>query len=648
MVWVLYSILFLFFFQLIADFIEAIYAFGLLGTSIPPEIASVLFLFSPLLLIILKKGLGKRSLVAVGAVMIAARLAEALLDTRGKMLVSGLGVSSFLLLFPALFYYFRGEQSKPDNGEASESTKMGAGLLLAVVLSILLRALNSGGDLSTSGGYQAIAWVLGAVALVLLVLRVDGVSHVQDFGQEDHPASTGRVTVLALGLAACLTLLYFSFTSPNVIARWTGVSYMLILGVTVPAMTICAWLWAKGRMVMSPVALWVWNAGFVLALLLTILPHQIAFPAAPGGYPLPEPIAPALSWVPLLLCVALCPVVVLDFTILAGQLLSSRLTWRSMGAGFGLASLYLLVMVFSHVFTTVYDYIPVVGPFFRDKFWLVYLVAGVAAVIPLWARRIEPRNIRLAEAPRALPALTLVLGAGALLGASLVQARPGSMPVDTRTLRVMTYNVQQGYSESGQKDLDAQLDVIRNANPDLVGLQESDTNRLAGGNADLVGYFADRLEMYSYYGPKTIPGTFGIALLSRYPIQNPRTFYMFSEREQTATIHTQVSLAGKTFNIFVTHLGNGGPIIQQDNILVETAGLENVILMGDFNFRPETEQYGITLLQLQDAWLLRWPEGGEAGRIDHVFVSPGTRVTQAEYIHSPASDHPAVVVEVEW
>ena len=37
-----YSILFLFFFQLITDFIAGIYAFGLMGTELPPEIAALL------------------------------------------------------------------------------------------------------------------------------------------------------------------------------------------------------------------------------------------------------------------------------------------------------------------------------------------------------------------------------------------------------------------------------------------------------------------------------------------------------------------------------------------------------------------------------------------------------------------------------
>ena len=39
-------------------------------------------------------------------------------------------------------------------------------------------------------------------------------------------------------------------------------------------------------------------------------------------------------------------------------------------------------MIFAQVFTTVYDYIPVVGPLFRDKFWLVFLAAGLVLALP--------------------------------------------------------------------------------------------------------------------------------------------------------------------------------------------------------------------------------------------------------------------------
>ena len=158
--------------------------------------------------------------------------------------------------------------------------------------------------------------------------------------------------------------------------------------------------------------------------------------------------------------------------------------------------------------------------------------------------------------------------------------------------------------------------------------------------------------MHAYYGPKTVLGTFGIALLSKYPIENPRTFYMFSEGEQTATIHARIRQEGDEYNIFVTHLGNEGPIIQQQAVLEETRGLSNVILLGDFNFKPDTPQYQLTIDSLDDAWLMRWPSGEDdqgarpEERIDHIFLNPGLTVGEARYLDHPASDHPAVLVTV--
>jgi endonuclease/exonuclease/phosphatase family metal-dependent hydrolase len=166
-----------------------------------------------------------------------------------------------------------------------------------------------------------------------------------------------------------------------------------------------------------------------------------------------------------------------------------------------------------------------------------------------------------------------------------------------------------------------------------------------------VRYLADRLDMYSYYGPKTVPGTFGIALLSRYPIEGARTFYMYSAGEQTATIAARVRVGEGSYNVYVTHLGNEGPIVQQEAVLEEIAP-GHVILMGDFNFRPDTAQYRLTTDVLDDAWALKWPQGVDdegrqyPRRIDHVFVSPGTNVLAARYYTEPESDHPALAVEI--
>ena len=639
---ILYSILFLFFFQLISDFVEAIYAFGLMGTGIPAEIVCVLFLLSPLVLLLPRRGISSRAMVLLGEAVLVSRIVAVVLDTRGKMIVSGIGVGCFMLFFPALLW----NQDEDESGEVA----LGSGLIVGLALSILFRALNSGTDISTSW-FQAIGWVLAAIAGV----RLFGLSRTGEPPPSGKRPSFLKTTGLCLGLTSALLLLYFAFTSPNVIARWTGVSYLLVVAVILLALCSFTYLLSKRRLLaaLAPRIVLTWNVLFVLALTATISIHQIKFPSNAAAFPhaLAEPPVTLWHHVPLILTLLSFPVILLDFVLFARELIAVRPSSRALGAGFAVAALFLLIMIFAQVFTTVYDYIPVVGPFFRDKFWLVFLLAGIGLTLPVL---LVGKRAGEFKTDRILPGAVLLIGLATLGGALLAASRPVPAPEHKTSLRILTYNVQQGYSEAGIKNFDGQLDLIRGVNADVIGLQESDTNRIAGGNSDVVRYFADRLDVYSYYGPKTVPGTFGIALLSKYPIENPSTFYMYSVGEQTAAIEAQITVGGKTFNVFVTHLGNGGPIVQQEQLLETLAGRENVILMGDFNFRPDTDQYRLTTATLDDSWLLKWsPDADDRGidpatRIDHIFVSPGTTVVDSEYLVSPHSDHPAMVTEIEW
>ncbi len=634
---IVYAVFFLFFLQLIADFVEGIYAFGLLGTSIPPEIASVVLLFSPLALLAWRKGMGERPFHILSILILLTRLGETMLDTRGRMLLAGVGVAAWLIWFPALLW-------RLSRREDAATTPLTTGLISAVALSALLRVLGHGSDLSMTGGGQLIGWLLAVATAVLLFTQSPNYSITPSPAHPTTQSSIHQSLIPStLGLTSALILLYFAFASPNVMARWTGASYPAIVIVMALALGGLALLMATRPhwlANLSAGALGAWNGLFVLSLTTAVFVQQVRFPADPGGYPLYETPATTL---PLYLALLLFPVIFVDFGLYARAVVAQRPSLPALGGAFALAGLFLLIMIFAHVFTTVYDYIPVVGPFFRDKFWLAYLVPGLGLALPLAA--VKRKRI----AWRISPAVAGGLGAIGLLAAAAVfvtAARPAARAGGT-AVRVLTYNVQQGYSEDGSRNFAGQLDLIRSLDADIIGLQESDTNRIAGGNADLVRFFADALDMVSYYGPNTVPGTFGIALLSKYPIENPRTFFMYSEGEQTAAIEAQVAIGGQTYSIFVTHLGNGGPIIQQEAILEAAAGRESIILMGDFNFRPGGEQYALTTAVFDDAWLRKWPDGVDdqghdpADRIDHIFISPNIQVTDVEYIFSPASDHPA-------
>lgn len=651
----LFGILFLFFFQLLTDFIEAIYAFGLLGTSIPPEIAAVLFLFTPLLLLFGR--LNRPALVVFGELALLCRAVEPLLDTRSRMLVSGLGVGLLLLLIPGLLWMYA------QRGETGRAGVLGNGLGFGLALSILFHGLHSGLDLSIARGFEWIGWLLALPAGILLPIILatprgaagpwaaqpaskQSTPRKAARGREPAPAPTGNLVLLVLGLISILILIYFAFANPAVIARWTEGRYPIILFLLVLGLVVFA-AYAHPLATLAPSAFAGVNLVFVFSLVGTIFTNQVVFPANAGGYPLQQPAAPGFSGVFLSVALVTAPILILDFTRLTGALLTVRPSVRRLGVSFSLGALYLLVMIFAHVFTTVYDYIPVAGPWFRDRFWLVHLLPGLILILAL----LRTPAGRPVTQPRAYLGGVALAGLLAVGGALAGTARPPAPP-EKASLRVLTYNIQQGYRDDGQRGAADQLAVLRAQDADLIGLQESDTARISGGNADIVRYFADQLDLYAYYGPRTATGTFGIALLSKYPLEDPRTFFMYSAGEQTAAIHAQVAAAGQIFNVFVTHLGNGGPLIQQQQFLQEVGQLLNVIAMGDFNFEPSTEQYRLTDLTLDDAWLLKWPSGVDdqgynpADRIDHIFLSSGLEVVTARHLTGPESDHPAVVVDI--
>lgn len=643
----LYAVLWLFFLQLLSEFVEAIYTFGLLGTDIPPEMVAVLLLLAPAVLLLAPRQPGLLLPLVMAALVIFSRLALPLLDTRARLLVSGAGAAAFLIWLPAQLAVL----SRYRRTEAGVA--LAAGLALSLALFNLLRAWHHGVDPSVARSYPYIGWALGLVAVVLLATRRPQPPVLQPPPGEIR---FGALALHAIGMVSAVALAYLAFAAPNVIARWVGLGYPLttaLLGLALTGVLLIAVFRPAVLAQLSRRALVVWNALFIAALLLTMLSQQVEFPADPSAYPLPGradgSLVSALAASALLL---LSPVLLINLARSSRAIIDAVPSRRALGGAFTLGGLWLLVLILGHVFTTVYDYIPVVGPLWRDKFWLVNGLAAAGMAAPLLASAARSRHGEPARVP---PGFAYAAGLAAVLavaGAVATTAQPAAVVADQPALRVATYNIQQGYRADGQRGHADQLALLRSLDADIIGLQESDTNRISGGNADLVRYFADQLDMHSYYGPSPVVGTFGVALLSRYPIENPRTFYMTSEGEQTAAIASQVTIGGQAYDIYVTHLGNGGPLIQQEQVLADVGSKDNVVLMGDFNFRPNTEQYALTTAALADSWLLKWPSGADdqgnthPRRIDHIFVSPGIAIRNARYIDSPASDHPLLVVEL--
>ncbi len=661
-----YAVLFLFFIQSAGLLVEAIYILDLMNTRLDEKAAGILFFFSPALLLFFRRGdpswwgyPGWLGWLAALALFFSRGMAP-YLDTSGRLLAAGMATSAALILLPVWLW------EDHSGGEPSASRAAAEGFALALSFSVLLRALNYSLDLSLEPGSTWLGWLLGLIWLGTIFSRPTR-AYAQEGVEAGLPtaAQGSGVGALrsALGIFAILALGYLSFFSPAVIARWTEGSYTLI--VSSVSLLALIWLWLSLTQPnflykLSPVLLAAWNLLFAAALTGLILSHSVPFPAAPENPAVVVGAPGGLQQALLVAMLLLSPVMYMDMAVFTGVLQRAQTSPRRLAGGFLLGALFLVLLIFMYIFSNVWGYVEPVSPFFRGKFWLPYLLpALLAALLAPWAQRRmsgEPRPAAYAAQP-SLPAGLLL---GGLFAATLVAAwlSERTLPApagDVQSLRVMTYNIQQAKDEDAQRSHLRQLELIRHVNPDVLALQESDSARISLGNNDYVRYYAGKLGYYSYYGPKTVTGTFGTALLSRYPLENTSTVFTFSDQDEIGTTLAEIQVGERRFNIYNVHPDGSDTAMLAfaEELLRRSAGQENMIALGDFNLRPYEEAYRLIDAVLINAWTAIFPDGGtmpEQSRIDHIFVWPGLEVREPVYLLPPesATDHPTHWAEIGW
>ena len=88
---------------------------------------------------------------------------------------------------------------------------------------------------------------------------------------------------------------------------------------------------------------------------------------------------------------------------------------------------------------------------------------------------------------------------------------------DEMSLRIMTYNIRHGAGMDDVIDLDRQAEVIKNALPDVVGLQEVDSCVKRSGYKPQAALLGSKTGMHATFGG-AIPltgGKYGVAILSK-------------------------------------------------------------------------------------------------------------------------------------
>ena len=660
---VLFSILSLFFIQQVTFLVESIYMLNLLNTSLDARALGVLFFYSPIFLIFAQRNVRNRYILFWGFLFFAASIMTPWGSTSTRILSAGIAVASFLI-FLGLFFTKR--QARNVNWIFS--------FAVALLFSLLFRVLGSTLDISVTGKTKFIGMILGLAAAFLLVMTMRERMDSQDITKQDDQNSA-RTWAATMGFMSCLVLLYFAFAAPTVLTRWTESGYVhahifyigslfILLSVTILFPNILKRLTLR--------SIFVWNMLFLVCLIFTIVRHMIVFPSTPDSASVVVDAAVGSFDIPTILTLVLAPVIILDLYIFLKNMSVTRPS--QLALPLGCAGLFFSVLIFMLIFTNVWGYVEPVSRLFRNKFFLPFLFAGLGMLVPLLVFRQFVFDPIQASAKKLKMIVLSIVSVVALIFVVKVESRRVSVQADRSNLSIMSYNIQQGVDDAGNKNYQKQLELIQRVDPDILCLQESDVARLSGGNSDVVRYFAQKLSYFSYYGPKTVTGTFGTAILSRFPLENCRTIFSYSDVDEIGTAAGEIFVAGKRVSIFNSHPA-GGPDAKSAHVEALVDMFEEnqyIIAAGDYNFRQNSQYYKQITTFLRDSWLSCWPDGiGDmrmAGitrgdfdvrfadgiwiddgllrmddRIDHIFLSDKFEVLTSVYVPAPESqsDHPA-------
>ncbi|MGB9674127.1 MAG: endonuclease/exonuclease/phosphatase family protein, partial [Anaerolineales bacterium] len=569
------------------------------------------------------------------------------------MLASGIATSAALLLFPFLWTVQASSEEDPHHWD-----RMAIGLGLALLSSVLLRTVNYSLDYSLQSAGGWVGWGLG----ILL-----GFSLKQfNWGFRLQPdQKSSKVTFAIVGIFMVLALCLFGFAAPAVIARWTEADYRLIIIV----LSLLTSIWVLGALYrpewldrVSSNLIFFWNILFTLSLCATLLAARLPFPPNPDSPPLVVGSPGLGQQILLLVTVVLFPVLFFDLRLLGMQLERSHPSPRDFAGGMLLGAFLLVLLIFMQIFTNVWGYVEPVSPWFRNKFWLPYFLM---ACLLTWAiGRAKPKiKVTNDKLKRETSLAWGVLIGGFFLGSSVAaflttQVRAFEQP--RSTLKVMTYNIQQANDVFGERSFSRQLAQIQKINPDILALQESDSARVSLNNVDIVRYYAGKLGYYSYYGPSPVSGTYGTAILSKYPLSHTHVVYSYSDKDEIGTTVAEIEVAGKIFTVYDVHPDgtDTAMLVFAQTLLEQINAKEYVIALGDYNLRDYEKPYQVIAAKLTNAWESLYPSkispdgidmSGE-NRIDHIFFSAPLKVIQAGYILPPdsATDHPLHWAEIGW
>jgi endonuclease/exonuclease/phosphatase family metal-dependent hydrolase len=225
-------------------------------------------------------------------------------------------------------------------------------------------------------------------------------------------------------------------------------------------------------------------------------------------------------------------------------------------------------------------------------------------------------------------------------------------PTSRSHLVVASYNIHGCIGTDRKHDPSRIAQVIREINPDVLGLQELHAHGVGPDPVDETRFLAavsgfDVVPGTTFVGPR---GAYGIALLSRLPILAVRRIDLHvPPREPRCALEVDIAVDGGVIHVITTHLGLA-PWERRIQVQSLTEAIVQdpshlTVVLGDINewFSPAR-----TLRQLgehfgQSSTVRTWPSRRPLFALDRIWVHPPEALASVWAHNSPtarrASDH---------
>ena len=238
-----------------------------------------------------------------------------------------------------------------------------------------------------------------------------------------------------------------------------------------------------------------------------------------------------------------------------------------------------------------------------------------------------------------------------------------SVTAQPKQLRVLTFNILHGATLKGDFDLDLIAKVIKDANPDIVAMQEVDWKTNRAKKLDLVTELGLRTGMLPFFGQAMHydGGGYGEGVLCKHVVSYAKNHLLSYTKgnEPRSALEVRFIKSGLPEITFVaTHLDHtsGGDRVSQVKDMTKLfKGKKNLIIAGDLNATPESKAISILKkrwnLSAGDNFEPTYPSKAPKVKIDYIMMSKGSnwKVKETKVIDEKvASDHCPYLVVYEY